>query len=127
MIDGDPGLLSDPSESSSIVAATRWVEASMLGSLATIVAVMAVAWLGFLLLQGRLPARRGLSVLIGAFVLFGAGQIANGLQTSGSDPVPSRSQPLSPKPLNVPQVRPQAASPAAGFDPYAGAAYSPPR
>lgn len=127
MIEGEPVLLSNPSGSSAIVAATRWVEASMLGSLATVVAVMAVAWLGFLFLQGRIPARQSLSVVIGAFVLFGAGQIANGLQTIGSDPAPTGSQPLSPSPLIVPQVRPQAASPATGFDPYAGAAYSPPK
>lgn len=127
MIASDPVLLLDPSGESTLAAATSWIEASVLGSVATAVAVIAVASVGIMLLQGRLPVRRGISVVIGAFLVFGAAQIAGGLQSIGSDVPPPRWQLVTQVPAAAPQLTQQAGSPAAGFDPYAGAAYVPPR
>ena len=127
MIASDPVLLSDPSGQSTLVAATSWIEASLLGSLATAVAVIAVASVGIMLLQGRLPVRRGLSGVIGAFLVFGAAQIAGGLRSIGSEVPPSGTQFLKEVPFQAPEDTQQTGSPATGFDPYAGAAYTPPR
>lgn len=127
MIASDSVLLSDSSGESALVAATRWVEAGLLGSLATAVAVIAVASVGIMLLQGRLPARRGLSVVAGAFLVFGAAQIAGGLRSIGSEVPPSGTQLVREVPSQTPEATQQTGSPATGFDPYAGAAYIPPR
>ncbi|WP_333963801.1 TrbC/VirB2 family protein [Sphingomonas aurantiaca] len=75
--------LADPGNSASLVAAATWVEALVTGTTATIVATIAVASVGFLMLQGRLPLRRGLVVVMGCFVIFGSGALAEGLLAVG--------------------------------------------
>jgi type IV secretory pathway VirB2 component (pilin) len=62
-----------------IVAATQWIEVTLLGSVATGVAVIAVAFVGFGMLTGRVGWRRGLQVVLGVFILFGAPMIARQL------------------------------------------------
>lgn len=49
-----PELLVDPPASSAITHAVGWVEGSALGTLATIVAIIAVARIGLAMLTGRL-------------------------------------------------------------------------
>ena len=120
-------MLSDPSGPSALDAWVRWLEAGLLGSVATSVAILAVAWLGLMLLQGRLHARRGLTTIVGAFVLFGAAQIATGLRFLGNDRAIAESRPVSPAELVVPTASKETNSSNVGFDPYAGAAYTPPR
>lgn len=76
----------DPEGSGPIVAALAWVQGTLLGSVATAVAVMAVAAVGFTMLTGRLNWRIGATVIIGVFILFGAASIVGGIQgvASGS-------------------------------------------
>lgn len=70
----------DPQGSGPIVAALGWLQGTLLGNVATAVAVMAVAAVGFMMLTGRLNWRFGATVIIGVFVLFGAASIVAGIQ-----------------------------------------------
>lgn len=70
----------DPQGSGPIVSALLWLQGTMLGNVATAVAVMAVAAVGFMMLTGRLNWRFGATVIIGCFVLFGAASIVAGIQ-----------------------------------------------
>jgi type IV secretion system protein VirB2 len=70
----------DPQGSGPIVAALAWLQGTLLGNVATAVAVMAVAAVGFMMLTGRLNWRFGATVIIGCFILFGAGAIVSGIQ-----------------------------------------------
>jgi type IV secretory pathway VirB2 component (pilin) len=70
----------DPQGSGPIVAALSWLQGTLLGNVATAVAVMAVAAVGFMMLTGRLNWRFGATVIIGCFILFGAGAIVSGIQ-----------------------------------------------
>lgn len=71
----------DPAGSSPIIAALDWVQGTLLGNLATTAAVIAVAAVGFLMLTGRIDWRRGLTVVIGCFILFGAVSIVAGIRS----------------------------------------------
>jgi len=70
-----------PQGSGPIIAALTWLQGTLLGNVATAVAVMAVAAVGFMMLTGRLNWRFGATVIIGCFVLFGAGAIVSGIQS----------------------------------------------
>lgn len=72
----------DPAGSGPIVAALSWLQGTLLGNVATAVAVMAVAAVGFMMLSGRLNWRFGATVIIGVFILFGAGAIVSGIQSA---------------------------------------------
>ena len=78
------GSLSDPEGSGVIVAAVRWLEGTLLGTVATVVAVIAVATVGFLMLTGRINWRYGVTVILGCFILFGAASIVAGIQSTAS-------------------------------------------
>jgi type IV secretion system protein VirB2 len=71
----------DPAGSGPILAALQWVEGTLLGNLATTAAVIAVAIVGFMMLTGRIDWKRGITVVVGAFILFGAAAIVEGLRT----------------------------------------------
>ena len=71
----------DPAGSSALVAALDWVQGTLLGNLATTAAVIAVAAVGFLMLTGRMDWRRGLTVVIGCFIIFGAVSIVAGIRS----------------------------------------------
>ena len=71
----------DPAGSSPLLAALNWVQGTLLGNLATTAAVIAVAIIGYLMLTGRFEWRRGLVVLVGIFVIFGAGTIVAGIRS----------------------------------------------
>ena len=73
---------SDPSGSGPIVAALAWMQGTLLGTVATAVAVMAVAAVGFMMLTGRMNWRFGATVIIGCFILFGAASIVAGIQSA---------------------------------------------
>ena len=70
----------DPAGSGPIVAALSWLQGTLLGNVATAVAVMAVAAVGFMMLTGRLNWRFGATVIIGVFILFGSASIVAGIQ-----------------------------------------------
>ena len=72
----------DPQGSGPIVAALSWLQGTLLGNVATAVAVMAVAAVGFLMLTGRMNWRFGATVIIGCFILFGAASIVGGIQAA---------------------------------------------
>ncbi len=74
----------DPQGSGPIVAALGWLQGTLLGNVATAVAVMAVAAVGFMMLTGRMNWRFGATVIIGTFILFGAGAIVSGIQTAAA-------------------------------------------
>lgn len=72
----------DPQGSGPVVAALGWLQGTLLGNVATAVAVMAVAAIGFMMLTGRMNWRFGATVIIGVFILFGAATIVAGIQSS---------------------------------------------
>jgi len=71
----------EPAGSSPINAALIWVQDTLLGNLATTAAVIAVAAVGFLMLTGRVEWKRGLVVVIGCFIIFGAAAIVAGIRS----------------------------------------------
>lgn len=72
----------DPQGSGPVVAALAWLQGTLLGTVATTVAVMAVAAIGFMMLTGRMNWRFGVTVIIGVFILFGATTIVAGIQAA---------------------------------------------
>jgi type IV secretion system protein VirB2 len=72
----------NPAGSGPIVAALGWLQGTLMGNVATAVAVIAVAMVGFMMLTGRMNWRFGATVIIGCFVLFGAGAIVSGIQST---------------------------------------------
>jgi type IV secretion system protein VirB2 len=71
----------DPAGSSPLLAALEWVQGTLLGNVATAAAVIAVAIVGFMMLTGRIEWRRGLTVVIGCFIIFGAVAIVAGIRS----------------------------------------------
>jgi type IV secretory pathway VirB2 component (pilin) len=116
--------LADPSGSGAVAAAVQWLQGTLLGTVATTVAVICVAAVGLMMLSGRLSFRRAGVVILGCFIVFGASAIAAGIHSvvGLADPgagapayaAPPPPPPLPPAPAQPPPV-PQA-------DPYAGAA-----
>lgn len=118
-------FLTDPSGSSPVVAAVGWVQGTLLGTVATVVATISVAALGLMMLSGRLPLRRGLSAIFGCFILFGASTAATSIRDAmaGVGGGEEWTPPPPPPPRLVvppPAPAPQPAKPNA--DPFAGAA-----
>jgi len=72
----------NPQGSGPIVSALLWLQGTLLGNVATAVAVIAVAMVGFMMLTGRMNWRFGATVIIGCFILFGAGAIVSGIQSA---------------------------------------------
>lgn len=70
----------DPEGSGVILGAVQWVQGTLLGAVATTVAVIAVAAVGFMMLTGRMNWRYGAMVILGCFILFGASAIVGGIQ-----------------------------------------------
>lgn len=71
----------DPAGSSPLLAALNWVQGTLLGNVATSAAVIAIAVVGFLMLTGRIEWKRGLVVVVGAFIIFGAVSIVAGIRS----------------------------------------------
>lgn len=76
--------LNDPQGSGPIVSAVQWLQGTLLGTVATVVAVIAVACVGFMMLTGRLKWRHGAVVILGCFILFGAVSIVAGIRSTAS-------------------------------------------
>lgn len=76
--------LPDPEGSGAIVSAVRWLQGTLLGTVATVVAVIAVAVVGMLMLTGRINWRYGVTVILGCFILFGAASIVAGIQSAAT-------------------------------------------
>jgi len=73
---------SDPAGSAPLIGAVSWLQGTLLGTVATVVAVIAVASVGFMMLTGRMNWRYGVTVIVGCFILFGAATIVGGIQSA---------------------------------------------
>lgn len=115
--------LADPIGSRPLVAAMFWLQHTLLGTIAQTVAIVAVAWVGLLMLTGRINVRYGVTVVMGCFVLFGASSIVAGLQSAlarGEGAADGYAAALPQTPAVV--IPPQPSRPR---DPYAGASLPP--
>lgn len=74
----------DPHGSGPILSAAQWLQGTLLGTVATVVAVIAVACVGLMMLTGRINWRQGAVVILGCFILFGAVSIVAGIQSTAS-------------------------------------------
>lgn len=74
----------DPAGSGVVVSAVRWVQGTLLGTVATVIAIIAVATVGLMMLTGRINWRYGATVILGCFILFGAASIVAGIQSTAS-------------------------------------------
>ena len=63
---------------SAAVSAADWIRLTLSGSMASAMATIAIAGMGLLLLAGRIDVRRGALTILGCFLVFGAGSIAQG-------------------------------------------------
>jgi len=115
--------VSDASGFNALTAALAWLQGALLGTVATTVAILAVAAVGVLMLNGRIDLRRAAQVVLGCFIIFGASTIAGGiigaLRTGAHEPEVAPAA-LPPSLLLPPPAAVQ--TPATPYDPYAGAA-----
>ena len=72
----------DPAGSGVIGGALTWLQGTLLGTVATVAGVIAVASVGFMMLTGRMEWRRGLTVVVGCFIIFGASALVAGIKQS---------------------------------------------
>ena len=115
-------LADSPAGSSALVAAISWLQDVLLGTVATSIAVIAIAAIGFGMLTGRVNIRHGATVILGCFILFGASTIVSGLRYAASGVGDYASPPVvvvAPPPPPQPRARPTGVP--APYDPYAGA------
>ena len=114
-------LMIPAQEPSAIVAGVMWVRDALLGTVATSVAVICVAAMGYEFLAGRVSVRRTMTVLIGCFVLFGAPHIATALGALAIRESPSALVGREPAvPLSVAPPRMPSHPAPDPFDPYPG-------
>jgi type IV secretion system protein VirB2 len=71
----------DPAGSNVLLGAVTWLQGTLLGNVATAIAVIAVAAVGLMMLTGRMDWRRGAVVIVGAFIVFGAVTIVSGIRS----------------------------------------------
>lgn len=86
---------------SAIGSAATWLQGTMLGSLATVAALIAVAQIGFMMLTGRIDWRRGGRVILGCCIVFGAPSLALSFSRLASND--TQVAPLGPVSAPLPQ------------------------
>ena len=99
-----PSLFAPPA-APVLPAAAQWLSSALLGSVAVSLCVLAVAFVGFALMSGRLAVREGVRVALGCFVVLGAPAIALGLEsvTDGTvAPAPAQVEQPAPAPTFAP-------------------------
>ena len=121
---GTMPTMGDSQSVNAVANAVAWLQASLLGTIATAIAVVAVGCVGLLMLSGRLDVRRGAQVGFGCFVIFGASTIASGLVSAVESGGVGAELAQLPQPVLTSPAPPSAppAAPAQPYDPYAGAA-----
>ncbi|MEP0190385.1 MAG: TrbC/VirB2 family protein [Erythrobacter sp.] len=72
-----------------------WIDGLVFGPMALTLCMLAVAFVGFVMLTGRMPVRHGLSVALGCFVLIGAPVIASGLMELGQERIAPAAPPVA--------------------------------
>lgn len=107
-----------PSYNGSLLGAIDWISGTMVGPVATSLAILAVAMIGILLLAGRLAMRQGVLVVVGCSVLFSASTIAQGIVTHTAPPALVFDHTVVD---DAPPAQPSRPPPKP-YDPYAGAA-----
>lgn len=107
-----------PAPDSVLVAAGQWVAAVATGPVATGVATIAIAAVGFAMLAGRIDVRRGAVVVLGCFIVFGAPTIAGAFMQWAGAGGDSGAQFAASVPPAAPVPAPPPYQP---NDPYAGA------
>ena len=108
--------LFDRPAASPVIGAADWMGSIATGSLAVILATIAIAIIGFVMLSGRFSLRSGIQVILGTFLLLGAPIIAaafNGAAREVAEPAEPELPPA--------QADPREDLPPANYDPYAGA------
>jgi len=122
----EPGPLSG---ANAVTSAVGWLESGLLGTVATAVVTIAIASIGLLMLTGRIDIRRAAQVIFGCFIIFGASTLANGVLVaiSGRSSSPDLDQAASPSPPPPPTIPTTANVASTPYNPYASAAYLPPR
>lgn len=71
----------DPAGSNVILTAVDWLQGTLLGNVATALAVIAVGATGLMMLTGRIDWRRGAVVILGCFIVFGSAAIVAGIRS----------------------------------------------
>jgi type IV secretory pathway VirB2 component (pilin) len=121
--------LTAPADPSPIAEAIGWLDHVALGTLATCIAVIAIAAVGMLMLGGRLQVKRGVTAIIGCFILFGAPTIAAALQGTlafiAAPATVSATPIVQVAPPPMPVSPPPSMVPPPAEDPYAGASVRP--
>ena len=115
--------LADPPGSSVLLPAVAWLEGTLLGSVATTAAILAIAAIGVMMLTGRIAVRPALATILGCFILFGASTIAAGIRSSGADRPAAYDEP--PQVLREPASPPPQTASSRASDPHAGASVPP--
>jgi len=113
--------LFDPPVQSAFQASADWLAQLLTGSLVIALCVVAVAFIGLMLMTGHLSWRQSLRVMLGCFVLLGAPAISLALQ--GAVNRAARQEPVSEPPS--PPTQTQSPLPPSNYDPYAGASFRP--
>lgn len=108
-----------------ILASVLWARDALLGTVATSVAVICVAVVGFEVLRGHIPVRRLATVIVGCFILFGASDIAAALSALASRGTSDQIDREPPAPVFTVPPRTTLKAAPDPFDPYAGAAVPP--
>lgn len=116
-------LISAREDGNALLRAAQWIESLVQGPLVVSIAILAIAAIGFSMLSGRISAPRGLTIVLGCFVVFGAPAIAHGIASAASKVAGESS--LEP-PIEVVRSEPQftpppPSPPPVNADPYAGA------
>lgn len=109
--------LFEPSTTSPMASSVSWINSVLFGEIALVFCVLAVAFLGALMLTGRLPLRGGLRVLLGCFVLLCAPVVVSGFMAGSNYGIVHPEAPLVAEPREADQARDLQRS---DYDPYAG-------
>lgn len=90
----EPSLF-DQADQSVLREAGDWFSELLTGSFTSSLCIASVALFGILMLTGRIPFRCGLQVLIGCFLLLGAGTLAEDMSEAFSgEPIAFTSSPV---------------------------------
>ncbi len=120
MIAAAPPSLFEPSQGTALSQSADWLTQIVSSSLAATLCVIAIAFVGLMLMTGRLVVRDAVRVVLGCFVLLGAPAIATALLKL-TDVAAEPQQPA----IIAAQTPPPAPLPPSNYDPYAGASLRP--
>lgn len=110
--------MNEPNQPEAIAGTVQWLVDLATGELALVVTTIAVAIVGLMMLDGRLDWRRGARVLLGCFLIFGAGTISSAFMMFGDG--------VTAAPVQYPSAAPQPSSQSGeSNDPWASAFLKP--